>query len=115
MRSYGKSGVVERIRAAGGEVYGVTSEPQELADLALGSSHGDAVAAVVLALLADGLRFVPVASLVPPSMRAAMVAEPAGPIIPYRVRPRHVPVISPNDKPTEDTPPKLEKEPLPPV
>ena len=63
----------------------------------------------------DGLRFVPVASLLPPSMRAAMVAEPAGPVVPYTVIPRHVPVISPNDKPTDDAPPKLEKEPLPPV
>ena len=63
----------------------------------------------------DGLRFVPVTSLLPPSMRAAMVAEPAGPIAPYRLQPRHVPVISPNDKPSEDAPPKLEKDPLPPV
>jgi len=34
LRSYGSSGVVEKIRAAGGEVYGVTSEPQVLADRA---------------------------------------------------------------------------------
>ena len=34
MRSYDKAGVVEAIRAAGGEVYGVTSEPQNLADRA---------------------------------------------------------------------------------
>jgi hypothetical protein len=31
LRGYGKSGVVERIRAAGGEVFAVTSEPQTLA------------------------------------------------------------------------------------
>ena len=31
MRSYVKSGTVEAIRAAGGEVYGLTSEPQSLA------------------------------------------------------------------------------------
>lgn len=34
MRSYGEEGVVERIRAAGGEVYAITSEPQHLADQA---------------------------------------------------------------------------------
>jgi len=34
LRSYGKSGVVEEIRAAGGEVYAVTSEPQRLASKA---------------------------------------------------------------------------------
>ncbi len=34
MRSYAKSGTVEAIRAAGGEVYAVTSEPQALADRA---------------------------------------------------------------------------------
>jgi hypothetical protein len=34
LRSYESSGVRERIRAAGGEIYGVTSEPQRLASLA---------------------------------------------------------------------------------
>ncbi len=34
MRSYVDTGVVEKIRAAGGEVYAITSEPQHLADQA---------------------------------------------------------------------------------
>lgn len=34
MRSYDDEGVVEKIRAAGGEVYAITSEPQYLADQA---------------------------------------------------------------------------------
>lgn len=34
MRGYGKAGVVEKIRAAGGEIYAVTSEPQALASRA---------------------------------------------------------------------------------
>lgn len=34
MRSYKEEGVVEQIRAAGGEVYAITSEPQHLADQA---------------------------------------------------------------------------------
>ena len=37
MRSYVSSGVIDEIRAAGGEVYGVTSEPQRLADRAQAS------------------------------------------------------------------------------
>jgi hypothetical protein len=32
LRGYGKAGVVEAIRMAGGEVYAITSEPQSLAD-----------------------------------------------------------------------------------
>ena len=32
MRSYEKSGVVEQIREMGGEVFGITSEPQSLAE-----------------------------------------------------------------------------------
>jgi hypothetical protein len=31
LRSYGKDGVVDRIRSAGGEIYAITSEPQRLA------------------------------------------------------------------------------------
>jgi len=31
LRGYAKAGVVEKIRAAGGEIYAVTSEPQALA------------------------------------------------------------------------------------
>ena len=31
MRGYGKAGVVDAIREAGGEVYAITSEPQSLA------------------------------------------------------------------------------------
>lgn len=34
MRSYGHEGIVDQIRAAGGEIYAITSEPQRLASLA---------------------------------------------------------------------------------
>ncbi len=34
MRSYGREGVVEKIRAEGGEIYAITSEPQRLALMA---------------------------------------------------------------------------------
>lgn len=37
MRSYDKAGVVDEIRAAGGEVYGITSEPHSLASEAQGA------------------------------------------------------------------------------
>ena len=34
MRGYARDGVVDRIRAAGGEIYAITSEPQRLASMA---------------------------------------------------------------------------------
>jgi len=34
LRSYGKEGIAEKVRAAGGEIYAISSEPQELSDRA---------------------------------------------------------------------------------
>jgi len=68
----------------------------------------------------EDLRLIPTTSLLPAGTSAALRPSPSANLAPLMLapifpNPSHVPVITPSDKPTDDSPPVLEDDPLPPV